>query len=395
VRILKVTQAYYPFQEQGGPVVKVRALGRGLARRGHQVTVLTPDLGLRRHDGHGAHFERCDWGMRYLEDGVDAIYLPVVAHYRALTVNPSVVAFCWASLRKFDLVHFFGLYDLLGPSVSFFCRRQGVPYLIEPMGMCRPIDRSFRLKALWHQSVGRPFLRNAERIVATSELEQQELVEDGIPPGKIVVRYNGVDPPPYSSLSAHGAFRSKWGIPPDEALVLFLSRLIPRKGADILIESFARVCPNFGRLVIAGPEGEPGYRRYLEQWAAKSGVATRVLFVGPLYDEQKWAAMADSDVFVLNSRYENFANAAAEAIACGVPVIVTDRCGIASLVQGQAGLVIKPEKDALIEALYKMIHEKELYGRLKDGCEHVARQLSWDLLTEQMEGYYADVSAKR
>jgi glycosyltransferase involved in cell wall biosynthesis len=209
-----------------------------------------------------------------------------------------------------------------------------------------------------------------------------------------VIRYNGIDGGAQTSLPARGAFRAKWGISPEEPLILFLSRLIPRKGADILIEAFARVCPESGRLVIAGPEGEPGYRAYLERCAKESGMAARVIFTGPVYDEVKKALFADADLFVLPSRYENFANAPAEAMSCGVPVIITNACGIRSLVEGHAGLVIAPEKEALVEALGSLIHDKALYARFKDGCRGVADQLSWNRLTEQMEGYYDDVLAK-
>ena len=395
MHILKVVQSYYPFQERGGTAVKVRALARGLARRGHHVTVLTADLGLREGNGHAIKLERCDVGWRFSEDGVDAIYLPTVGRYRALTLNPHIIGFCRASLGRFDLAHFYGLYDLLGPLVSYFCRRQGVPYVIEPMGMYRPIDRSFRLKHLWHNSLGRSFWRYAAQIVATSELEQRELLNHGVPCERIALRYNGIDPEAYISLPPRGTFRGKWGIPPEDTLILFLSRLIPRKGADVLIEAFAEVWTQSAWLVVAGPEGERGYRSYLEKRATERGLGTRILFTGPLYNEQKWAAMADTDLFVLPSRYENFANAPAEAIACGIPVIITDACGIASLVEGRAGLVIPPQREALTEALRKLMDDKALYVELKEGCPELAGELGWDRLAEQMEGHYGRALAKR
>jgi glycosyltransferase involved in cell wall biosynthesis len=394
VRILNVVQAYYPFQDKGGPVVKVRALAHGLVRRGHQVTVLTADLGLDRHDWPGMKLERCKWGWRSEQDGVEAIYLSTLGGYRALTINPRVIRFCRDSLPGFDLVHFYGLYDLLGPAVSSSARRRGIPYVIEPMGMYRPIDRAFRLKLLWHRSIGGGFWRNAAQIVATSEMEQHELLADGVTPARVVVRYNGIGADLCSSLPPRGSFRAKWSISPQEQLILFLSRLIPRKGADMLIESFAKVCPESGRLVIAGPEGELGYRAQLEKCAKDSGVEARVIFTGPVYDEEKRALLADADLFVLPSRYENFANAPAEAMACGIPVIITNACGIRSLVEGRAGLVIAPEKEALAEALGAMIHDKQLYARLQEGCRQVADELSWDRLTEQMERYYSQAMAE-
>jgi glycosyltransferase involved in cell wall biosynthesis len=328
------------------------------------------------------------------EEGVEAIYLSTLCHYRALTLNPHVIAFARHSLRRFELVHFYGLYDLLGPAVSYFCRRQGIPYVIEPMGMYRPIDRSFQLKRLWHGTLGETFWRNAAQIIATSEMEQQELLDDGVSSEKLVVRYNGIEEDLREALPSRGSFRAKWGLPLAEPLILFLGRLIPRKGADVLIEAFAQVCPESGRLVIAGPEGEPGYRAVLERCAQNHRIQARVLFTGPLYAEEKRGVLADADIFVLPSSYENFANAAAEAVACGVPVIVTESCGIRSLVNGRAGLVIAPGKVALVTALHGLLDDDALYGRLKEGCLGVAEQLGWDRLTEQMERYYGEAIAR-
>ena len=75
MRILKVVQSYFPFQERGGPVFKVRALATGLAKRGHQVTVLTADLGFGKGNGSQAGAERCRWGWTARNDDVEAIYL--------------------------------------------------------------------------------------------------------------------------------------------------------------------------------------------------------------------------------------------------------------------------------------------------------------------------------
>jgi glycosyltransferase involved in cell wall biosynthesis len=390
MRVLMTVQAYYPFQERGGPVFKVRSLARSLAHRGHQVVVLTADLGMAKASRNGLKIEPCRWGWRAEEEGVEAIYLSSMGHYRALTLNPHVIGFCGASLSQFDLVHFYGLYDLLGPAVSYFCRRQEIPYVIEPMGMYRPIDRSFRLKQLWHSSLGGGFWRNARQIIATSEMEEQELLDDGVPPTKLVMRYNGIESGDFANLPARGGFRARHGISATDPLVLFLGRLIPRKGADVLIRAFARACPDLGWLVIAGPEGEPGIGEQLRNCARETGILSRVLFTGPLYGEEKNAALADANLFVLPSRYENFANAAAEAMACGVPVIVTEYCGIRSLVDGRAGLVVAPELGPLADAIRRFFDDKILYNRMKEGCRSVTNELRWEHLAERMENFYRE-----
>ena len=395
MKILHAVQAFYPFQEKGGPVFKVRALAAGLARRGHDVTVLTSDLGLKSHPEVQPQLRKDEFGWRLELEGVEIIYLPVVAHYRALTVNPAALKLRKMNLPRFDVVHCYGLYDLLGPAVGYFCRGEGIPYLVEPMGMYRPIDRSLWLKAVWHHTFGKAFLRDAARIVATSELEERELLSAGFSSSRVVLRYNGIDRELFSAMPSRGTFRAKWGVSPEEPLVLFLSRLIPRKGADLLIEAFAKVCGETGRLVIAGPEGEHGYRAFLEKRAKESGAGARIIFCGPLYDEEKRAALLDADVFVLPSRYENFANVAAEAMACGVPVIVSDACGISSLVEGQAGLVISLSSGALSEALKRLIQDKHLHARFKEGCRHVSERLNWEALTEQMEMYYRSAAGSQ
>ncbi len=393
MRVLKTVQSYYPFQDRGGPVFKVRALARSLAQRGHRVSVLTADLGLRSHTWDNLHIEHCPWGWRAEEDGVEAIYLPTLGHYRALTLNPGLMKFCGAALSRYDLVHFYGLYDLLGPAVSYFCRRHSVPYVIEPMGMYRPIDRSFRLKRLWHGTLGKSYVQHAARIIATSEMERQDLLEQGVADEKIVIRYNGVEIDRTGANTKRGAFRSKWAIPRNDPLILFLSRIIPRKGADLLIEAFAKVCPQGGTLVIAGPEGEAGYVSYLKKCAEENGVANRVVFTGPVYDAEKAAMYADSDIFVLASRYENFANVVAEAVACDIPVVVSNKCGIYSLIEGRAGIVVPVEIEPLVAALGQLLADKALYARFKVGCRQVAEELTWGTLSGQMENYYFEVVA--
>src|SRR2546422_3630765 len=131
MRILKVTQAYYPFLDMGGPALKVRGLARSLVQRGHHVTVLTADLGLDQSLGLSASVEPNAWGWRSCQDGVEAIYLRTRARYRAMTLNPDVIRFSQVSLGDFDLVHIYGLYDLLGPAVASLSRRRDIPYVVE------------------------------------------------------------------------------------------------------------------------------------------------------------------------------------------------------------------------------------------------------------------------
>ena len=387
MKILAVTQSYFPFLERGGPAVKVRALARGLAAHGHEVTVLTADLGHGCRDDLG---EPGPWGWQNVQPNLETIYLPTALTFRALTLNSRLPRFCRDRLRNYDLVHVYGLYDLIGPAVAWFARRRGLPYLVEPMGMYRPIDRSFFLKAVWRRAFGNRMIASAWRLVVTSELERDDLIEGNVPTGRIRLRYNPIDLAEYQTLPPRGEFRRRWRIPEGEPLILFLSRLIPRKGADLLMEAFREALPEQGVLVIAGPEGESGYLAHLHQVAERCGVLDRIRFVGGIYGEEKKEALADADIFALPSSYENFANAVAESVASGVPVIVTDRCGIHSLVNGRAGIVVPREKHAIAEAIRRLTQDQAFCERLRRGCRAVADELSLEKTVAALEAIYAE-----
>jgi glycosyltransferase involved in cell wall biosynthesis len=392
MRILNVTQSYYPFLDKGGPTVKVRSLARGLAARGHKVTVLTADLGLDQETARRLGAVRHDWGWSAEDDGVEAIYLRVLGHYRALTWNPGALRWCRRSMGSYDVAHIYGMYDLLGPVAAHVCHERGVPYLVEPMGMYRPIVRNIPLKWAYRWLIGDRILRHARFLVATSEQEREELESGGIPPVQIVVRRNGIEFP--VALPAAGAFRKQWNIAADAKLVLFLGRLVKKKSPELAVEAFAdwRSQASGNRsaiLVIAGPHEQDHFRDALESYATGLGLQDSVLFPGPLYGEAKWAAYRDADVFVLPSQNENFGNTAGEAVACGTPVLLTDRCGIAPLVKDRAGLVAVFDRAAFGKALAQLLGNDELRNRLRDGCAEVARSLTWDEPLDQMESIYS------
>lgn len=399
MRILNVTETYAPFLEFGGPPVKVRALAEGLARMGHQVTVLTADWGLKKRAAQTkekAIEERSPFGWRRKENNVEAIYLPNWLHYRQVSWNPAGNQYCRARLEDFEVAHIFGLYNLLGPAVATACRKRAVPYVVEPMGMFIPIVRNLWLKRIYHNLWGRRMLQGASAIVATSEQEIEELASGGIPRTKIVMRRNGVEAPP--SWPEPGTFRNTLKIPKDTKLVLFLGRLSVKKSPELLLRAFAETRKRLEgvqlQLVFAGPD-EGGMKAQLQQMAQRMGASQHVQFAGPLFGKDKWAAYRDADVFVLPSQNENFGNAAAEAVAAGTPAIVTEQCGIASLLANQAGLVVKRDANELAEGLCHVLTNDKLRRHLQSGCARVTLDLGWGGPIREMESLYEECVSRK
>ena len=399
MRILSVTQTYAPFYEFGGPPVKVEALADGLTRLGHGVTVLSADWGFeKRLGGQSAEFavKRSPFGWTREANGVQSIYLPTWGRYRAVSWNPAVERYCRARIGQFEIVHIFGLYDLLGPAVARACRMRKIAYVVEPIGMYLPIVRNIALKRIYHGIWGRKMLAGAAAVIVTSEQEAEEVAgglgfagPGGVAQEKIVLRRNGVMAP--RELPPPGRFRAKYGLPGEALVILFLGRLSEKKSPDLLMDAFAQLPRALNgrelRLAVAGPD-ESGMRAQLERLASGRGLEKRVTFTGTILGEEKWSAYCDADVFVLPSQNENFGNTALEAAACGAPVVLTENCGVAALLRGNAGIVVRHEASEVARAIRDILTDGALRNRLAQSGKSATSRLGWDEPVKQMELLY-------
>ena len=122
------------------------------------------------------------------------------------------------------------------------------------------------------------------------------------------------------------------------------------------------------------------------------GISSRVKFSGALFGEDKWAAYRDADVFVLPSQNENFGNTAAEAVAAGTPVVVSEQCGIAPLLKDIAGLVVTHDTAALVNAIMRLLQDSQLHAQFVAGSSELSSRLGWQEPLEHMESLYAKLT---
>ena len=373
MQILQVAARYYPELQFGGPPQKIHALSRGLESRGHGVQVAT----LHSVQRSAQVVER---------EGIDVHYLPWVG--RGTWQIPLGMGTLAAAIRQSDVVHCYGLYNLLCPAAAFLARRAGRSFVLEPLGMYIPRARSLRAKRLYNQLFTHWMSRQAGRVVATSPGEVGELAEL-VEPRRLVLRRNGIDLETFQDLPPADRFRAAHGIPDGERVILFVGRISPIKNLGQLVQAFHDVLLERTRLVLIGPALEPDYAQELAELIARLGLDERVLLTGPLYGEDKLAALATADLFVLPSLSESYGNAAAEAVAAGVPVLLTDACGIAPQIDGRAGLAVPVGISALAAGLHTMMEDEKLRDKLTEQRSKVLKELSWDeplAQTEQMYG---------
>jgi glycosyltransferase involved in cell wall biosynthesis len=216
---------------------------------------------------------------------------------------------------------------------------------------------------LWFQDRA---LRGAQCLHAKSNKEYEDIRRFGLR-NPVAIVANPITPPPGGGPVVRGP-RS---VVPGSRTVLFLGRLHPVKGLPRLLQAWARIqnekadsrkqklaqkTENTGRrsgdwvLVLAGPD-EGGHRRELESLIAGLGCQSSVMFSGELNDEQKWAALAASELFVMPSDFENFGNSIVEAMSCAIPVVTTTGTPWEDLRTARAGWWVEPTVEALTGAL--------------------------------------------
>ncbi len=377
MRILQVTSVYYPELKFGGPPLKIHALSRGLRQHGHELSVLTFFSEDPKRAGERDY------------DGVRVRYLPWAG--QGLRQWPRDRVAIARAVQAADVVHCHGLYNLLGPLAMSAARRAGKPCVVEPLGMFTPRGRNQLVKRLYHQVFTHRMARQAKAVIATSPQEFEELRPLASPP-KLILRRNGIDVEAFTRLPSADFFRRKLNVSPDRRVVLFLGRLSPVKNLEQFLEAFARVRLANTSLALVGPS-EPDYEARLRDLAQHLGIVNDVLFAGPLYDQEKLSALAAADLFVMPSLIESYGNAVAEAVAAGLPVLVTNTCGIAPTVNARAGLAVALGVGSLADGLHTMLDSPTERARLTSRRSEVLSELSWTEPLRQMDEIYRSLAS--
>jgi glycosyltransferase involved in cell wall biosynthesis len=377
----------YMHPSAGGPPVVVDRMCRRLAGRGWTNRVVTTDALARELP--------TDWTAEYGQD-YDLTVFPSRGP-GVFSYSPHLAASIDRLVAESRLVHIHTLWTYPGWAAARACRRQNVPFVVMPHGMLDPnsLHRKWIKKQLYGRLVEWPQLRAAAAMVYTHE-EERRLAEGsvrGLPAGFLVPL--GADPPPEQPREQLAeAFFQRLPHLRGRKLVLFLSRLHPKKGLDLLIPAFRIVVQRHpdAHLALIGP-GEDGYVATLRRLVEQEGLAGCATFTGPMLGQAKWEAMAASAVLVLPSYQENFALAVAEGMRMGLPVVLSRRINIWSdVVEASAGIACNLTADSVAEAVAHYLAEPsaaEHAGR--QGQRLAAEQFNWERTAADIDAVYRHV----
>lgn len=311
--------------------------------------------------------------------------------YGAGTRMLSVPLLRWLhkNIRRYDIVH---THTLLSPMTAVFmsiCRRAGIPYIVSPHGMLSSFTFSHShrlLKLAYMVFIDRTRLESAIAIHCATPREAEEARRWKLHAPLVVIPFSHCR----TSVSHGSPFFDGCG-----ESVLFLSRLVPNKGLELLLPALEKVQVQLGRrvpLIIAG-QGEANYEKWLRVQVRDLGLDKNVTFLGFVQGSVKEQLLRGSAVFVLPSRSENFNFAVVEAMDAGIPVVISDEVGLAPYVtQYRAGIVVQRSVESVANALITLLKNIDLRREMGGNGQRFVREcLRKEIAGKQLMKLYANV----
>ena len=340
MRILYICSYYKPAYVYGGPAKSIAAMCEAFARQGAQVTVLTTNA-----DGDKPLNVPLEKPVDV--DGVTVHYYPIRKGMpRSFFYSPTLARACEGMVREHDIVVLETLFTHLTHPAVKACRKWNKPYIIPTRGQLLPwaLGQKALKKQVYLTLFGKYQLNHAAGLQC-SDLDEQKALEklDYRAPAFIIP--NGIETSQWEDHPPHGSLRRQLGIPKTAPVLLMLGRLHRVKNPELAVEMLGLLKRKDVHLVLAGPD-EEGYQANLTSRASTLGCVERLHFTGLLKGDSLLQVLADADLFLMPSRMESFGLAAVEAMASGLPVLLSEHVPVGKWVDGAGAgrqVACKPE----------------------------------------------------
>jgi glycosyltransferase involved in cell wall biosynthesis len=346
-----------------GTAERTFQISRHLAMRGVRCSVLTLDIGLTTDRLKGL-------------EGVEVVGVPCIwRRFLVPRLRGTDLARIEGLVKAADIVHLTGHWGGLNAIAYFYTRRHRKPYLVSPAGLLREAGRSLWLKRIYNLIVGRRLLRDAQGWIAVTAGEFPDFATYGVAPDRVTVLPNGVDPDRLMRARESRADAFFAALSP---YILYVGRLHPVKGPDLLLEAFRIVGERYPRhrLLFIGPDD--GIREALELRARALACGDRVLFLGYRAGAEKDAAYMHADLLVIPSRSEAMSLVVLEAAAAGRPALLTDRCGFDEITNVDPRLLVPASPDDIGRRICELLEDPSRLARSGiDLREYVLRRFAW------------------
>lgn len=375
----------------GGPSQMVLGLAPALVKEGVEVTILTTDS----NGDSGQKPLDVPLNQPVKQDGYEIIYFRC-APFRRYKFSLDLLQWLKSHAHEFDIAHIHALFSPVSSAAATVCRQQKLPYILRPLGTLDPADlrKKKQLKQLYVAILERANLAGAAAIHFTSEQEAKVSERFGVSTRDLVIPL-GVIPP----VGERGEVRNQLGIPGDMPLVLFMSRIDPKKGLNLLIPALEQLLADGYKFhfVLAGTNPQdPIYEEKIKTQIQNSILRSQTTITGFVRGELKASLLQAADLFVLPSYYENFGIAVAEAMVAGIPVVISNQVHIwQQVVDSESGWVGTTDVPSLKELLQEALkNPAECQRRGLNAQKHALQNFSWNAIARQTILAYNQVTAR-
>jgi len=376
-------------RDSGGMNVYIRELSREMGRRAHTMDVFT-----RRVDPDAPEISIIDERTRVIQIDAGPLNLDkaLIQNYLPEFVE-GVLDFQGRDWRTYDLVH--SHYWLSGRVGEVLKTEWQAPHVImfHTTGEAKNRHHLDEREPVYRIDAERDVAQGVDRVICASEGEKETLVGlYDVPANRIAVVPCGVDTELFYPMD-RARVRRNLGLPADEPVVLFVGRIEPLKGIDVLLRAAAQLEGRFRLLVVGGDAKDAGRKAELKELADGLGISSKVTFMDAVPHDELPAYYNAADICVVPSYYESFGLVAVEAMACGVPVVASRVGGLRETVQdGQTGYLVPwrcPEPFA--ERLELLLNNETLRRSLGREARAAAERFRWSEVAARVEEVYHEL----
>lgn len=311
-----------------------------------------------------------------------------------LILSPSLMQWLLNNVKNYQLVHTYAVFMPMMLLTHWVCQFYKIPYIMTPQGMLEPWALSYKAwkKRYYHLFLDKPTLQRASAIQCMTSIEEKQIQELGINSPTVIIP-NGIHPKELETVSSPEEFYKQFPTTRNKDLILFMGRIDPKKGLDLLAPAFARVHGQFPQthLVVAGPDSI-GFLPQAQRYFAEAGCSHAVTFTGMLTGTLKSAALAAASCYVAPSYSEGFSMSVLEGMASGLPCVITTGCNFPEAATAQAAQVVSPDADAIAEALIQCLSQPEWSKEM--GCrarELIFQSYTWEKIANRLFQVYQSI----
>ncbi len=379
MKILHIASSLNP--ERGGPTTVVTELTEALADKGLDVSIFTTSK-----EKQSTYTCRKNIKIATFPTNLLSRIWPFYSLELARALKNQAA--------DFDLIHIHEIWHYPLFASYQAQKKANLPYLVTAHGTLEPY--CLKIKALRKKIYSTLFiqkiLKQADALHAVSDNEIKDIA-NFTDNKNIYYIPNGLNMENFKNLPDRKEFEKMYPSVKGKKVILFLGRIHPKKGLDILAEAFTNIAIKRKDvcLLIVGPDNE-NYQSRIEEFLNRKGALDKTIFTGIITGNSKLAVLSGADIFVLPSYSEGFSISILEAMACALPVVITKKCNFPQVESAQAGRIINNNVTELTNTLTELLDNPELRNNLGASGEKLVRdEYTWDKLADKMINCYEEI----